>query len=79
VDNLTSAYKTWLETQEALPDEARYIPDDGICSSCGKLKRNHPGVERVLAIRKYKYLDVRTQQIVRRIPVPYCQCDVLEI
>jgi len=78
VDNLNSGdYETWLVSQDI--EDGRYIPDDGICPVCDSLKRNHPGVERVLAIRKYKYLDVMTQQIVRRIPVHYCQCDVLEV
>ena len=79
MDNLNAAYKTWMETQEAVPEDGRYIPQDGICEACDRLKRNHPGVERVQAIRKYKYLDVKTQRMVYRGGIPYCSCEVLEI
>ena len=78
MDSLQSAYKIWMETQAAVPEDGRYIPEDGICLGCDRLKKNHDGVERVLAIRKLKYFDVTTQGVITKGAIPYCNCQVPE-
>lgn len=52
----------------------QFIPEDGVCEGCDKLKRNHPGVEYVLAVRRIKYFDAAKGKAVYVAPVPYCLC-----
>ena len=53
-----------------------HLPDDGICENklCLKVRRDHPGNERILALRGFHWYDPRTRRMVHRVPVPYCRC-----
>jgi len=73
--SLNASYRAFLEAQDAFPAEARYVPEDGVCETCDKLKRDHPGVERMLAIRKLKYFDPEKGVVVFRGGIPYCKCN----
>lgn len=56
---------------KASPDQ--YIPEDGICPDCDRLKRGHPGVERALAANGLT--RQRPDGSVAVYPaVPYCVC-----
>ena len=58
----------------ALPDDGIFIPDDGVCSCCGGLMRNHAGVEKVLAARSLKYYNPENGRMVIKAGIPYCRC-----
>lgn len=55
-------------------EDGRYIPEDGICEGCNRLKHNHSGVEKVLAIRGFRYFDPDKGEMVNKVAVPYCTC-----
>jgi DNA replication protein DnaC len=67
---------SFLKAIENLPEEARFVPDDGICPDCDLLVRGHPGVEKLLALRGLKYYDDKLNKVVNR-GVPYCRCNVI--
>ena len=73
-ESLGVAFSAWLDAQDAVPADGKNIPDDGVCVGCDRLKRDHPGVERVLAIRKLKYFNPETGAVVIRAGIPYCRC-----
>lgn len=52
-----------------------YIPEDGICEGCDRLKRNHPGVAKVLALKGYEYFDPIRGGMVYKVGIPYCTCE----
>ena len=74
MDKLGNIYERWLKGEQDIPDEAKYLPEDGICPECLRLVRNHPGVEKVLAARRLKYYDPDKHQMVIKVAVPYCIC-----
>jgi len=73
---LSESMRSFLEKIENLPEEARFVPDDGICPDCDLLVRGHPGVEKLLALRGLKYYDDKLNKVVNR-GVPYCRCNVI--
>ena len=62
-----AAYAGWLAAQDS-------VPADGVCSGGDRLKRDHEGVERVLAIRKLKYFNPDMRRMVVKAGLPYCNC-----
>ena len=58
-----------------LPEDVRYIPEDGVCDKCHSLKAGHAGVERVLRARGMLWYDEENGRDVSTVPVPRCQCD----
>ena len=52
-----AAYAGWLAAQDSVPADGKNIPADGVCSGCDRLKRDHEGVERVLAVRELQYFN----------------------
>ena len=73
---LSESMHSFLKAIENLPEEARFVPDDGICPDCDLLVRGHPGVEKLLALRGLKYYDDKLNKVVNR-GVPYCRCNVI--
>lgn len=57
-----------------MPDYGIYVPDDGICPTCDRLRRDHPGVEKLLAVRGLKYGDPVSGRLVVKAGIPYCRC-----
>ena len=69
----------YLDRYNHLPEDVRNIPDDGLCSICDQLQRNHPQVNKVLAARQLQYIDEDTGRLVVTTPIPYCRCsDVVQ-
>jgi DNA replication protein DnaC len=68
---ILSKYKNRLD---GLPDDVKYIPDDGVCEDCLRIKRDHPGVNRVLAARGFMRYDEDNDKYVYAQPVPRCEC-----
>mgnify|MGYP001596389187 CR=1 FL=1 len=56
------------------PDQ--FIPEDGVCPDCGRLKRNHDGVERAIAANGLtKVIERDGVDVVVAVPdIPYCRC-----
>lgn len=50
------------------------LPDDGICPTCNRLARHHPGVEKLLAARSLKYFDPEKERMIIKAGIPYCRC-----
>jgi DNA replication protein DnaC len=73
---LSESMRSFLEAIENLPEEARFVPDDGICPDCDLLVRGHPGVEKLLALRGLKYYDDKLNKVVNK-GVPYCRCGIV--
>ena len=73
---LSESMHSFLKAIENLPEEARFVPDDGICPDCDLLVRGHPGVEKLLALRGLKYYDDKLNKVVNK-GVPYCRCNVI--
>ena len=71
---LSEVMQRFLSSIESMPDDARFIPDDGICEHCDRLAVNHEGVERLLALRGLKYYDDKTNRVVSQ-GIPYCRCE----
>ena len=74
MSDLGDVYSKMMAERDQIPDEARYIPEDGVCWQCDRLVRGHAGVELVLALRKLKYYDEATGKMVQRTGIPYCVC-----
>lgn len=72
--SMGAAYAGWLAAQESVSADGRYLPDDGVCPVCDWLRRDHPGVEKVLAIRGLKYFDPDKGRMVIKGAIPYCRC-----
>ena len=72
--DLGATYKAFLDAQGVYPEDAQYIPEDGVCKDCGRLVRGHSGVELVLALRKIKYWDSEKGEVVIQGGIPYCTC-----
>ena len=63
----------YLDRYNHLPEDVRNIPDDGLCSICDQLQRNHPQVNKVLAARQLQYIDEDTGRLVVTTPIPNCR------
>tara|TARA_R100000315_G_C5234352_1_gene145660 strand:- start:2617 stop:3474 length:858 start_codon:yes stop_codon:yes gene_type:complete len=74
VESLNESLQKYMTSLDHIPEEVRYIPEDGICPECNQLKRNHPQVNKVLAARQLQYIDVDTGDLVVAQPIPYCRC-----
>ena len=75
MENLS--YDQWApkEINDVLEEHARYAPDDSVCPKCTRFLPDHPGLEQILAIRKMKYFDEKTNQTVTPMGgIPYCVC-----
>lgn len=73
MSDLGDAYEKIMNLAE-IRNGGDAIPEDGVCWKCGRLVRNHEGVERVLAFRRLKYYDVGKGQMVQKTGIPYCVC-----
>ena len=77
MESLSESLQKYLTRLDHIPEDVRYIPEDGICPECLQLKRNHPQVNKVLAARQLQYIDVDTGDLVTAEPIPYCRCDIV--
>ena len=75
MESLSDLLEQYRSRLDHIPEGVRYIPDDGICSECALLLRNHPGVEKVLAARQLKYIDPDTGGVSFKEAMPYCRCN----
>mgnify|MGYP005817050377 CR=1 FL=1 len=76
MESLSESLARFQELVHYLPEEARFIPDDGICSDCSLIVHNNPAVEKLLAIRGLKYYDDKQNKVINK-GVPYCRCNVV--
>ena len=75
METLGDSLTRFKDIVDSYPEEARYLPDDGICSECSMIARDNPAVEKLLAIRGLKYYDDKENRVVNK-GVPYCRCAV---
>ena len=68
---ILSKFSTVLD---GLPDDVKYIPEDGVCPNCDRLLRDHPGVNRVLSARGFMYYDEDNDKYIYNQPVRRCDC-----
>ena len=68
---LSDILERYLHRFDHIPEEVRYIPEDGICPNCDQLQRNHPQVNKVLAARQLQYINEDTGSLVVSQPIPY--------
>jgi DNA replication protein DnaC len=73
MDRLTpNVYRMAIATKIPKDSWRQYIPEDGICQTCNRLKRNHAGVERAIAANGLtRVVDDRVE---RYGGIPYCIC-----
>ena len=69
---ILSKFSTVLD---GLPDDVKYIPEDGVCPNCDRLLRDHPGVNRVLSARGFMYYDEDNDKYIYKQPVQRCECE----
>lgn len=74
-ESLSEILQRYLHRHDHIPKEVRHIPEDGLCSNCNQLQRNHPQVNKVLAARQLQYIDEETGRLIISQPIPYCRCD----
>jgi len=74
MESLSDVFEKYIHRLDHIPEEVRHIPDDGVCSECTLLLRNHPGVNKVLAARQLQYIDPDTGLLTITEPIPYCRC-----
>ena len=60
---------------ESVPEDVRFIPEDGICPTCSRLVRDHPGVNRVLAARGFMHYDEDNDKYIYTTGVQRCACE----
>ena len=75
MDSLAEMLNKFKVRFDSLPEDVRYIPDDGICPTCSALKRDHPGVERVLIARGMMDYDEEAHRYRPNTPIQRCKCD----
>ena len=51
MESLSDVLEKYKNRYSHLPDDVRYIPEDGLCLTCGRLINGHDGVEKVLSAR----------------------------
>jgi len=76
MESLSNSFSRFQEALNQLPKEARYLPEDGICSECSLIVHNNRAVEKLLAIRGLKYYDAKQNKVINK-GVPYCRCNVV--
>ena len=74
MESLSDVFEKYIHRLDHIPEEVRFIPEDGICQECTQLLRNHPGVNKVLAARQLQYIDPDTGLLTITEPIPYCRC-----
>jgi len=74
MDSLAATLKKFQAKFDSLPEDVRYIPDDGICPKCDSIKRDHPGVERVLIARGLMDYDEEAHKYRPNTPIMRCKC-----
>ena len=74
MESLSDVFEKYIHRLDHIPEEVRFIPEDGICKECTQLLRNHPGVNKVLAARQLQYIDPDTGLLTITEPIPYCRC-----
>ena len=55
MESLSDVLEKYKNRYSHLPDDVRYIPEDGLCLTCGRLINGHDGVEKVLSARGIRY------------------------
>ena len=75
MDSLATMLNKFKDKWESLPEDVRFIPEDGICPDCDAIKRNHPGVERVLIARGMMDYDEEEHRYRPNTPVMRCKCE----
>jgi len=74
MDSLSEMMTKFKARFDSLPEDVRYIPDDGICPQCDAIKRDHPGVERVLIARGMMDYDEEEHKYRPNTPISRCKC-----
>jgi DNA replication protein DnaC len=69
---ILSSHKALMES---VPEDVRFIPEDGICPTCSRLVRDHPGVNRVLAARGFMHYDEDNDKYIYTTGVQRCACE----
>lgn len=75
MDSLAETLNKFKARFDSLPEDVRYIPDDGICPQCDAIKRDHPGVERVLIARGMMDYDEEAHKYRPNTPIMRCKCE----
>ena len=50
MESLNESLARYHEAINRFPEDARFLPEDGICGDCSLIVRNNPAVEKLLAI-----------------------------
>jgi len=74
MESLSDVLEKYKNRYSHLPDDVRYIPEDGLCLTCGRLINGHDGVEKVLSARGIRYWDEEKQERVTVGAIPICRC-----
>ena len=74
MDSLAEMLNKFKVRFDSLPEDVRYIPDDGICPKCDSIKRDHPGVEQVLIARGLMDYDEEAHKYRPNTPIMRCKC-----
>ena len=75
MDSLAAMLNKFKVRFDSLPEDVRYIPEDGICPKCDAIKRDHPGVERVLIARGMMDYDEEAHRYRPNTPILRCKCE----
>lgn len=75
-ESLGATLQQFVRRLDHIPEEVRYMPDEGVCATCDRLIRNHDGVEKALAARGLRYWDEEKLLYVNAQPIPFCMCEV---
>jgi DNA replication protein DnaC len=76
MESLSESLARYHEAINRFPEDARFLPEDGICGNCSLIVRNNPAVEKLLALRGLKYYDDKENRVVNK-GVPYCRCNII--
>ena len=75
-ESLGATLQQFVRRLDHIPEEVRYMPDEGVCATWDRLIRNHDGVEKALAARGLRYWDEEKLLYVNAQPIPFCMCEV---
>ena len=76
MESLSDSLARYREVVDSYPEDAKYLPDDGICPECSLIVRNNPTVEKLLALRGLKYYDDKENRVINK-GVPHCRCEIV--
>jgi len=76
MESLSDVLQKYKNRYAHLPEDVRYMPEDGICSTCNRLINGHDGVEKALAARGIRYWDEEQQRSVTVGAIPFCRCEI---